>query len=122
MARPATPGHEVTGQLLGLIEELNDRFSRFTESPQAELQAALDRGDATVNLTYHVPAAAGEGADDLRALLAQADEYCRHGDLLTVAPPPEAVRLRNWFLEEFVVQIDGREPTPWPEYEASNPL
>jgi hypothetical protein len=110
------PTHELPGELLSVIEELNERFGGFTAAPQGELQAALERGDERIDLTFHVPAQAMAAALRLEELLAAADEYCRGGELLTVAPPPLAVRFRNWYLHEFVAQIDGEPPTPWPDY------
>ncbi|MDQ6927246.1 MAG: hypothetical protein M3159_01125 [Actinomycetota bacterium] len=117
LARPSTAGHEVPAQLLSLIERLNERFSDFTASPEAELQVAIERDDDTIDLTYHVPRAAREAVQELADLLARADEYCKHGDLLTIAPPPEAVRFRDWYLDEFVGQIDGKDPVPWSQFE-----
>jgi hypothetical protein len=108
------PSHELPGRVLAVIEELTERFGGFTAAPQGELQAALERGDATIDLTFHVPAQAKDAALRLGELLAAADRYCREGELLTVAPPPEAVRFRDWYLHEFVAQIDGESPTPWP--------
>ena len=112
------PGRDddIPRRLLEVIEELNDRFGAFTAAPQGELQAALDQGADAIDLTFHVPAEARDAALRLRDLLAAADEYCRSGDLLTTTPPPEAVRFRNWYLQEFVAQIDGSPPTPWPAY------
>lgn len=118
LARPPSAGHEVPARLLSLIERLNDSFSGFTASPEAELQEAIESGDETIDLTYHVPRAAREGVEELAELLARADDYCQQGDLLTVAPPPEAVRFRDWFLGEFSAQIDGRRPVSWPEFSA----
>lgn len=117
LARPPSAGHEVPSQLLALIERLNQSFSGFTASPEADLQAALERGDATVDLTYRVPRAVRDGAEELALLLARADDYCKQGDLLTVAPPPEAVRFRNWFLYEFIDQTDGKPPVAWSDFE-----
>ena len=110
------PDQELPGELLSLIQELNERFGGFTAAPQGELQAALERGDESIDLTFHVPVQARDAALRLEELLAAADEYCRDGDLLTVAPPPQAVRFRDWYLHEFVAQIDGEPPTPWPLY------
>ena len=110
-----SPGHEVPGRLLALSEELDERFGGFAAAPQGELQAALDRGDTAIDLTFHVPPATASASAELRELLAAADEYCGRGDLLTVAPPPEAVAFREWYLGEFVAQIAGAPPTPWPE-------
>lgn len=108
--------HELPRQLLAVMQELTERFDGFTAAPQGELQAALERGDENIDLTFHVPAEAKEAALRLGELLAAADEYCRDGELLTIAAPPEAVRFRNWYLHEFVAQIDGEPPTPWPVF------
>jgi hypothetical protein len=117
LARPPEPGHEVPARLLSLVERLSERFSSFTASPEAELQTAIERGDESIDLTYHVPRAAREAVIELSDLLAAADSYCRHGDLLTIAPSSEAVLFRNWFLDEFVAQINGAAPVPWSEFE-----
>ena len=116
LACEPAPDHELPGRLLAVIEELSERFGGFTAAPQGELQAALERGDQTIDLTFHVPAEAKQAALRLQELLAAADEYCRDGDLLTVAPPPLAVRFRDWYLHEFVAQVDGEPPTPWSAY------
>lgn len=110
------PDHELPSRLLSVIQELTGRFGGFTAAPQGELQAALERGDESIDVTFHVPAEAKDAALRLQELLAAADEYCRDGELLTVAPPVEAVRFRDWYLREFVAQIDGEPPTPWPAY------
>ena len=48
-------------------------------------------------------------------MLEEADDYCRRGDhLLTLATPEEERRFRRWFIGEFVDQIEGKPPTPWP--------
>ena len=116
LSSEAGPRSELPGRLLAVIEELTDRFGEFTAAPQGELQAALERGDTTIDITFHVPAQAKDAALRLGELLGAADEYCREGELLTVAPPPEAVRFRDWYLHEFVAQINGEPPTPWPAY------
>ncbi|HEV3363836.1 MAG TPA: hypothetical protein VG795_06790, partial [Acidimicrobiia bacterium] len=80
----------------------------------AALSQALERGDATVDLVYRVPAQAKEAAAALKDMLEEADEFCRRGtDLLTLASPPRAVAFRNWFLDQFTIQIDGGQPTRW---------
>jgi hypothetical protein len=63
---------------------------------------------------YRVPLAAGEACVELNAMLDEADEFCREGDLLTLATPADQVAFRRWFLGEFVEQLGGGAPTPWP--------
>jgi hypothetical protein len=66
-----------------------------------------------VTLVYRVPPEIRDAVIALAGMLAEADEYCRQGDLLTLAPPPEAVRFRDWYLSEFVRQCDGLPAKPW---------
>ena len=113
MAREPSPGHTVPGRLLELIDELDGRFAMFTAETQSELNAALDSSAETVDLVYRVPREAAEASQALIDRLAETDAFCRHGDLLTLAPPPDAVRLRVWLLEQFVDQINGKPPVPW---------
>ena len=101
-------------RLLVLIDEVQERFGGLSEHPAAELQAAIDRGAATVDLTYVVPPDAAEAAERLLQVLDEVDEYCRRGEhLLTLASPPEVVAYRRWFLGEFAAQLRGAAPTPW---------
>ncbi len=113
-----SPDHELPGQLLALIADLTSQFAGFTSGPQAELATAAERGDQQVDVAYQVPRHIDEAVTRFAELLTAADDYCRHGDLLTLAPPPEAVAFRNWYLGEFVAQARGSNPTPWPEYRA----
>jgi hypothetical protein len=112
--RDAEDGRAVPRRLLALVEALNTRFTVFTAAQEAQLREALERGDATIDLVYRVPADVKQGALELGAMLDEADAFCREGhDLLTLATPPRAVAFRNWFLDQFVRQIDGLEPTAW---------
>ena len=117
-SRDPSEGHDVPARLLDLVDELHQRFAGFTSGPRSEIEAAAERGVEVIDVTYLVPPETKAGVIRLAELLARADEYCRQGELLTVAPPPDAVAFRNWFLREFAVQIEGVPPTPWPEYEA----
>jgi hypothetical protein len=112
----------VPSRLLALIDELNGRFGSFTEGPAKAIQEALDRGDHEMDLEYRVPADAADGAVRLGSLLDEADQFCRSGDLLTLATLPESLHFRRWFLEEFSLQIGGGAPRTWAEFmEASTP-
>lgn len=108
---------EPPGRLRQLIEDLRARFEGFLSQPTGEREAALARGDQTVDLTYHVPAIAGEACIQLDRLLDEVDEYCRRGQLLTLETPAELVSYRRWFLRQFIDQVDGRPPTPWPQWQ-----
>ncbi|HWI04551.1 MAG TPA: hypothetical protein VNT52_12130 [Acidimicrobiales bacterium] len=111
-AKLATPG-----RLLGLVQQLTAGFGGFSEAQRAAMEEALQRGEAEIDLTYQVPAAAAVAAQQLGDMLDEADDYCRRGAyLLTLATPPEELRFRRWFISEFVDQLGGAAPTPWPAY------
>ena len=110
-AKLATPG-----RLLALVQHLTAGFGGFSETQRIAMEEALARGDTEIDLTYQLPPAAAGAAQQLGDMLDEADEYCRRGDhLLTLASPPEELRFRRWFISEFVDQIRGAPPTPWPE-------
>jgi len=97
---------EVPARLTGLIQQLTARYGGFTAEQEVEL-------------TFQVPAAAAKAAADLGQMLDAADGYCRAGQhLLTLATPAQSVTFRRWYLDQFIGQIGGALPTPWPEWAA----
>lgn len=106
----------VPRRLLELVERLSSRFSGFTTQQESALRAAVERGDDTIDLVYQVPLEVKPAVVELGVMLDEADAFCREGtDLLTLATPPRALAFRRWFLDQFVRQVDGLEPTPWEE-------
>lgn len=103
-------------RLTTLVEELRARFAGFTVGPTSALAEAAARGDAAIDVEYVVPPSVVPGASELGELLDEADEFCRAGDLLTLASPPETVAFRRWFLGEFVRQGSGLPPTAWADW------
>lgn len=101
------------GRLLELVRVLGDRYGRVSDRPDALVDAALAAGELTVDLTYRVPSAILVAADQLEAILAEADEYCRSGELLAFPRSDLMVRFAHWYLDEFRRQIAGRPPQPW---------
>jgi hypothetical protein len=104
-------------RLLDLVQQLTAGFGTFSEAQRMAMGEALARGETEIDLTYRVPPAAAGAAQQLGDMLDEADEYCRQGDhLLTLATPAEELRFRRWFISEFVDQLGGAAPTPWPDY------
>ena len=109
---------DVPRRLIDLIEDLTVRFAGATESSDAVRDEALARGDESVDLTFRVPTAGRDASIALGRMLDEADDFCRAGDqLLTLATPDPALAFRRWYLSEFVRQIDGLPPRPWPGVE-----
>lgn len=105
-------------RLLRLVQQLTTRFGGTSDAQREQLFAAAAHGEQEIDeLVYRVPAAAGPALRELALLLDEADEYCLAGQhLLTLATPGELRLFRRWYLEEFVGQIDGAPPVPWPAY------
>jgi hypothetical protein len=82
----------VPHRLRGLVDELTERFGGFGIEASGALADAVERGDTSIDLLYLLPASAGEAARRLGAILDEVDVYCRHGDLLTLITPTEALR------------------------------
>ena len=105
-------------RLFALSTELEGRLGGFTAEQRTQLDTADD--DATIDLTYELPAFAAEAAEHLGDLLDEVDDLCRSGELVTLVTPPESLVYRRWLLGEFVEQIrNGRPPRPWTEVAAA---
>jgi len=105
--------HHVPARMLELIDILGRRYGAASERPDAEVDAALARGDISIDLVYHVPDHVTDAAAQLEALMAEADEFCRQQQLLALARPTLQVDFARWYLDEFRRQIAGEPPHPW---------
>ena len=100
-------------RLTELVEVLGQRYGAAGARPDDEREEALAAGLDRVDLTYEVPRSAGPAAAHMRALLDEAEEYCRDA-LLTLAQPKVQADFAQWYIQEFVRQCEGAEPSPWP--------
>jgi hypothetical protein len=103
----------VPQRLRDLIETLGHRYGAAASRPDALIDQALADGADTLDLTYRVPAHVVGAADQLEVLLAEADEFCRSEQLLTLPRPPLLREMAQWYLDEFRRQIAGEPPQPW---------
>jgi hypothetical protein len=110
------PGDAVPARLLRLADRLQEQYGSYGAISEQEMEKARQRGDRTVDMTVPVPASAREAAIELGTMLAEADEYCRRGDLLSLVPPEDVLQFRAWYLEQFIDQIDGKAPVSWDDY------
>jgi hypothetical protein len=110
---------ELPARLVEMVERHRAEFSTLTFRRRTEIAEEIRRGATSVDLEIDVPAGAGPAAAEMQETLAEADEFCRNGELLTLAATAEFVAFRNWFLGEIVRQLDGDPPTPWPNGSAS---
>jgi hypothetical protein len=102
-------------RLQALVDQLTSQYQSRVDQLDAQRNAALERGEVTIDLVYELPVEAKAHVEQIAALLEECDDFCRNGShLLTLATPPDMAEFRRWNLEEIRRQIDGREPTPWP--------
>jgi hypothetical protein len=104
---------DIPDRLLELITILGVRYGHAAARPDELVDAAVARGEATINLSYTVPGHVVEAADNLDALMREADEFCRSEQLLTLARSDVMVRFAGWYLDEFRRQVAGEPPRPW---------
>lgn len=110
-------------RLAALLEALSTKLAGFSSEQEQQLFAAAGAGQPVIeDLVYLVPGAAAEASQALGDMLDEADVFCREGNhLLTLAAEPDVVAFRWWYLRQFIDQVAGAEPVPWPAVEAAAP-
>jgi len=106
-------GDDVPKRMLELIDTLGRRYAETSERSNAQIDAALARGDAAADVTYEVAAHVVEAADFLAALLDEADEFCAREQMLTLQRSQIVKDFTTWYLAEFRRQLSGEPPRPW---------
>jgi len=103
-------------RLLALSEELQEKYARLGSAQRERAEAAVAAGATTIDLHYQVPTDLADDLDRLTTLLAEVDDFCRGGELVTLVTPPELSRYRKWLFDEFRAQLRGTAgPTEWTE-------
>jgi hypothetical protein len=107
---------ELPQRLLRIVDRVRARSAGLNETAERAIDEALARGKEAIDVEIVVPLELARGAQEFVALLDEVDEFCRAGDLLTLASSPEVRRFRRWYLGEVTAQVGGRPPTPWTAY------
>lgn len=102
-------------ELLTFVEEITERFGRFSEGTDTLLETAHAANQKTADLEIDLPPAAGAATAEMKTLIARAAAFARTGSLLTLAPDPEILEFIDWYLDEVTDQLGGAEPVPWPD-------
>jgi hypothetical protein len=104
-------------RLLELTSRMRREYDKFGfASSRQELSDALDLGTDAIDLELVVPPGAGTVARVFLHTMDETDEWCEHGELLTLASPPEQRAFRRWFFGEIERQVDGAPPKAWVDY------
>ena len=118
------PSVHAPSRLLALAHELDTSYAPYVAATNDELDAALDRGEDTVDeVVYQLPANAVAFVQHVRHMLEEVERFCRSdGYLLTLAPSAGIAAYRDWSMDEVQMQHDGATPTPWPAFAAARGL
>lgn len=104
---------DVPKRMLELIDTLGRQYAATSDQSDAQVNAAIERGDVTVDVIYEVAEHVVDAANRLGALMDEADEFCKREQMLTLQRPPIAKEFADWYLDEFRRQIAGEPPRPW---------
>jgi hypothetical protein len=105
----------VPARLLQLADQLRERYRSDTDAIRSQFEVAKGAGRITVDVELPADETTRQLTEEITELLDAADEFCRSGDLLTLASPPEIVAWRHWWRDQVVDQIrNNAEPTPFP--------
>jgi anti-sigma regulatory factor (Ser/Thr protein kinase) len=106
--RTDTVAHRLT-VLSVRMQKLREEQGRWSSQVERAIRAGLDR------VTVVLPVATSMVSDirEFQRLLAEADEFCRREQLLTLAAGQQEQELRSWYLGEMIAQLEGAEPTAW---------
>ena len=104
---------DVPTKLLTVADDFVTKYGAYSTRIAEDREAALRRGEVTMDSSVPLPAETPALVESVRALLVEVDDYCRRGDLLTLAAPSDIAALREWTLSEMLRQFAGEPPTPW---------
>lgn len=107
------PEQAIPSRLVELVDLLGRRYAVAADRSDDDVEAALDRGDDTIDLVYRVPSHVADAAQLLAALMDEADEFCRSEQLMTVPRSDVIAHFSRWYLSQFLDQVAGAEPTRW---------
>jgi hypothetical protein len=107
---------DIPKRLVEIATILDERYAGLNPEAEDALDAAAQRNVEYIDLELTVPPRIKGDTLDLAPLLQEADDYCRTGGLLTLAPSDETRTFWTWFLSEFVRQADGQAPRSWHDF------
>lgn len=96
---------EASQRLARLISEVLSSYELVRSSTREQAVRARRRNEHVVTLRVPVRPGMAPALRRWVELLEEADQLCRHGELLLVACSPEVRRLRRWYVEQLTSQL-----------------
>jgi hypothetical protein len=97
--------HATPKKVLHLVGRARERFIDQREGVLRQLREATEQGRDTVTIELRMPPSAAEAIHEAAEAYDLADDYCRAGDLLTLACPPEVASLRRELCTRITAQL-----------------
>ncbi len=97
----------VSQRLAQLISGVLSEYEAVRTATRDQALAALTRGDHVVTLQVPVFPGMAQALRRWLQLLEEADELCRSGELLLLAPRPEVRQLRRWYVEQLTRRLES---------------
>lgn len=107
-------GRAVHRRLLELGGEVRAAFATSVPQIRVQVDEAIRRGSATVDLCLAVPSPGWQAFLRLAEQLDEADRFCEDGDLVTLVASPAVRRFRHWYAGQVASQVAGGPPQAWP--------
>jgi len=107
---------DVPKRLLEIARLHETRYAGLNPEADAAVDAAVARGEEFIDFVVTVPETIKDDTLDLAPVLLEVEEYCRKGDLLTLAVSDELRAFWMWFLGEIVRQLSGEAPRAWRDF------
>lgn len=104
---------DAPARLVELIDTLARDHVTMRSRRDEQIQAALARGETTLDLVEQVPVDVVDVVLHLERLLAECDRFCEQGRLMTLPRPPLLNRFVDWYLSQYRDQVQGREAVRW---------
>jgi hypothetical protein len=100
-------------QVLGLVDRIRAHLTSLNAVIDEQLDQARSHGQRLVDLEVQLPAGGQDLVRSLARLIDEAEDYCRRGELLTLAESEEPRAFRAWCMQQYLEQLDGAAPTSW---------
>lgn len=101
-------------ELLRLFATVQAEFPRSAVPElRSGVKAAREAGVETADVHASVTPSQSRLLRLMHESLAEIDQYCRAGLLLTLPLEPDALHLRGWVVEEIARQLEGEPPGPY---------
>jgi anti-sigma regulatory factor (Ser/Thr protein kinase) len=109
--------HNGPKELVALAEtsqEISARIGTLRQAGADVAEAALARGESTIDFDVEVGDDAVDAFDRLGSLIRRVGDALVRRHLLTMPPSEEVTAYRRWYRDEIASQLGGRAPRPCP--------